>query len=337
MSRSIRTVALTAIAAASLLVGPAPLGQAAAPPSEAPGAGVVRVATYNVLKSNARGGKWSWAKRRKRLVRKVRSASPDVLLVQEANTQKWRTRRHIDDVVGRLGRLGYRITSTDYGSCTPGCTRGAHIFYDPAKLTPVAPPTGLPAAGMLGQSQIAGVDFGRTQDRNASWAFLAPRGGGRTTLYVSVHLPWRKNAHEEALRVAVASRLRPWAEALIASSGLQGVELVIGGDLNSFQRRQPNGAQQALVNAGLVDGFTAPVKVNGNYGTVNYTPQTRKYRGFPPRPWFYRNEPTRIDYVFATVPAQRHEVVLHLTRKGRFRNKYRASDHNMVMVDLPLR
>ena len=38
---------------------------------------------------------------------------------------------------------------------------------------------------MAGMSTIAGVDFGGTQDRNASYAFLTPVGSARTT---AVHL-----------------------------------------------------------------------------------------------------------------------------------------------------
>ena len=115
------------------------------------------------------------------------------------------------------------------------------------------------------------------------------------------------------------------------------MNLVIGGDFNSYQRRQPHGAQQVLADAGLIDGYSAPVKVNGNYSTVNYTPKTRKFKGFPPRPYFYARNTTRIDYIFSSVAPRRHEVVLHLTGNGLFDNAYRASDHNMVMVDLPLR
>ena len=72
-------------------------------------------------------------------------------------------------------------------------------------------------------------------------------------------------------------------------------------------------------------------------GTVNYTPKHRKYKGFPPRPLRYQGNPTRIDYVFSTVAPLRHEVVVRLTSRGRFDDRYRASDHNMVMVDLPVR
>jgi endonuclease/exonuclease/phosphatase family metal-dependent hydrolase len=115
------------------------------------------------------------------------------------------------------------------------------------------------------------------------------------------------------------------------------VNIVVSGDFNSYRRRQPNGAQQVLADSGMIDGYAAPVKVNASNSTVNYTPRTRKYKGFPPRPYYYGSDTTRIDYVFSTVAPQRHEVVLHLHGDGKFDNAYRASDHNMVMVDLPLR
>ncbi len=59
---------------------------------------------------------------------------------------------------------------------------------------------------------------------------------------------------------------------------------------------------------------------------------------FPPR-WSggVTGVSTRIDYIFSTATPLRHEVVLKLRRNGKFRNAYRASDHNMVMVDLLLR
>jgi endonuclease/exonuclease/phosphatase family metal-dependent hydrolase len=333
---SVRTLAVAAATVVGLLVGAVPTAQASAPRS-APTDDVIRVATYNVMKTTRLANKWSWSKRRLALVNTVRDASPDVLMVQEANLQRWAGGTHLDDVRGLLGSLGYQITSTDYSNCTPGCTRGAHIFFAPSRMSLAALPTGAPAAGMAGMSTIAGVDFGGTQDRNASYAFLTPVGSSRTTLFISAHLPTEKNGEGERLRVAVASALRPWADGLIAGSGLSGVNIVIGGDFNSFQRRQPYGAQQVLANTGLIDGFAAPVKVNGNYSTVNYTPKTRKYKGFPPRPYFYGRDTTRIDYIFSTVAPHRHEVVLRLTAKGKFDNNYRASDHNMVMVDLPLR
>jgi endonuclease/exonuclease/phosphatase family metal-dependent hydrolase len=332
----VRTLAVAAATAMSLLAGGVTVAQASAPRS-APADDVIRVATYNVMKTTRLASKWSWSKRRQALVNTVRDAAPDVLLVQEVNTQRWGGSTHVEDVRGLLGGLGYQIASSDYTQCTAWCTRGAHVFFNSSRMALTAPLTGAPAAGMAGMSAIAGVDFGGTQDRNVAYAFLTPRGSTRTTLYISTHLPTEKTAEGERLRVAVASALRPWANALIAGSGLGAVHIAIGGDFNSYERRQPYGAQAVLANSGLIDGFVAPVKVNANYSTVNITPKTRKFKGFPPRPYFYKQNTTRIDYIYSTVPAQRHEVVLHLTAKGRFDNRYRASDHNMVLVDLPLR
>jgi endonuclease/exonuclease/phosphatase family metal-dependent hydrolase len=337
MPSTIRTVAAALVGVAGLLAGPAAVGQATAAPRAATAADEVRVATYNIAKSTLGKGRFAWANRRVALMNNVRAARPDVLLVQEANTQKWRGIRHIDDVQRILAGAGYQIASTNYETCTIGCTRGAHVFYNPARMRVASLPNPAVAVGMTGNSVIARAGVGGIQDRAVSWAFLTPVGSTRTALYVSVHLPTQKTAPAEQLRVAIATQLRPWAESLIDASGLPGAELVIGGDFNSYAKRQPYGAQAVLSSAGLFDGFTAPVKVNANFGTVNYTPKTKKYKGFPPRPYFYKANTTRIDYVFSSVPPRRHEVVLRLLPNGKFDNAYRASDHNMVMVDLPLR
>ena len=100
--------------------------------------------------------KWSWSKRRVALVNTVRDASPDVLAVQEANTQRWGGSTHIEDVRGLLGGLGYQIASADYSQCTLGCTRGAHIFFKPSRMTPGdACPRARRRPGMAGMSTIA--------------------------------------------------------------------------------------------------------------------------------------------------------------------------------------
>lgn len=333
MSRTLRAIAAAALMVAGLLAGAPTAASAATRP--APADSAVRVASYNILHVTSGTGKKSWAHRRKALVRTVRAASPDVLLVQEANTQKWKGTRHIDDVRALLAPLGYRIANTGF-TCTPGCTRGAHVFFKTSRMALSDVPDG-PSAGMEGMSVIADTDFGSIQDRAVSWAFLTPRGGGRPALYISVHLPTQKTVDGERLRQAVASHLKGWADSLIRRSGLSRAAIVIGGDFNSYAKRQPEGAQKVLAADGLIDAFQAPVRVNEHYGTVNVTPATAKYKGFPPRPWYYRNEPTRIDYIFATVQPLRHEVVLRLTKSGRFNNNYRASDHNMVMADLKLR
>lgn len=337
MTRALRTLTAAALSTALLVPAAATTSQAAPPPTSEQSAGTVRVATYNIGKSTLRKGKWSWSKRRAKLVRAVAATRPEVLLVQEANTQKYRGVRHIDDVVGLLGSVGYRIASANHDTCTIGCTRGAHVFFDPRRMHVTPLPNPQVAVGMTGLSVIARTWLPGIQDRAVSWAFLTPNGSTRSALYVSVHLPTQKNAAGEALRVAIAQQLRAWSDSLIQASGLGAADIVIGGDLNSYERRQPFGAQAILAASGLVDAFNAPLKVNANYGTVNYTPKTKKYRGFPPRPYFYKANTTRIDYVFSTAQPVRHEVVLALKANGKFDNAYRASDHNMVLVDLLLR
>jgi endonuclease/exonuclease/phosphatase family metal-dependent hydrolase len=341
-------LAVAALAVAALVATPATAGAvappaasgavvaAAAPRANGPAAGALRVATFNVAKSTIRTRGFHWGVRRQALVNVVNATRPDVLMVQEANTQKWQGVRHIDDVMGLMGSVGYQIASTAVDNCNPGCTRGAHVFFNPQRMTLAELPSGMAPAGMTGQSNIAGTWAGGIQERATSWAFLRPHGSGRVTLYVSVHLPTQKTGTGEALRLAIANRLHPWAAELVRASGLARAELVIGGDFNSYDRRQPNGAQQVLRNVGLLDGWLAPEKINANYSTVNLTPSTKKFKGFPPRPYFYKQNTTRIDYVFATVPPLRHEVFLRFNGDGTIDNAFRASDHNMVLVDLPL-
>ncbi|MCU0264387.1 MAG: hypothetical protein MUF09_12110, partial [Candidatus Nanopelagicales bacterium] len=87
MYASVRTLAVAAATVVGLLVGAVPTAQASAPRS-APTDDVIRVATYNVMKTTRLANKWSWSKRRLALVNTVRDASPDVLMVQEANLQR---------------------------------------------------------------------------------------------------------------------------------------------------------------------------------------------------------------------------------------------------------
>lgn len=340
--------ALTCALTSAALISAALVGTAAADTSTtastvAPRAAVpadsLRVAAYNICKSTCGSGPFAWLHRRTALVREVRWADPDVLALQEATTRKWLGVRHIDDVRRLLAPAGYQAASLNFKGCPKGCSKGAHVFYKTAKLKVAKLPSDatVAAAGMTSLSAVGRTRFGSFQDRGVSWAFLTPRSSSRTTLYLSVHLTTQKTPAGERLRLAVAQNLRGFAERLISRSGLSRVPIVVAGDFNSFQRRQPNGAQTIMARTGFYDGFRAPVKANADIGTVNYAPKINKYRGFPPAPYRYKKNTTRIDYVFSTVAPKRHEVVVRLDSRGRFDNAFRASDHNMVMVDLPLR
>jgi endonuclease/exonuclease/phosphatase family metal-dependent hydrolase len=178
------------------------------------------------------------------------------------------------------------------------------------------------------------VDWSGIQDRNLSWAFMRHRSSGMVFLAVSFHLPNEKNGVAEQIRRAVTTRLPAWIADLTSAVGYDGLPVVIGADLNSYQDRQPGGAHVLLPRAGYADGFDAAERVNERYATVNKNGVTNaRYGGWPPKPYKYNRPGTRIDYVFGKgVSPVRYEVFLRLRGDGSFDERFRASDHNPVVV-----
>lgn len=195
-------------------------------------------------------------------------------------------------------------------------------------------PTKDRSTGMVSQRAVSGLAWGGIQDRNLSWAFLQQRSSGQAFLAVSLHLPNEKNVAGERIRRAVASELPGWVDRLTTSVGYPDIPVVIGGDLNSYRERQPSGAQAILTRAGFTDGFDAADRVNERYATINKNGVANaRYGGWPDRPYKYSRPGTRIDYVFAKrMRPVRYEVFLRL-RGGAFDERFRASDHNPVVVD----
>ncbi len=119
----------------------------------------------------------------------------------------------------------------------------------------------------------------------------------------------------------------------LAARGVPGLPVVLAGDLNSYARRQPRGAQFILGRAGFRDAYQARRKVHGDAATVNVT--TIHKDPFPDRP-FTAADPARIDYILVRRgKPTRYEVFLRL-RHGRFDDRFRGSDHNMVVAGLRL-
>ncbi|HQR80727.1 MAG TPA: endonuclease/exonuclease/phosphatase family protein [Actinomycetota bacterium] len=344
---------------------------------------VVPVATYNVCKVNCQGGRFTWDRRRNAVVRNIVAADPAVVAVQEAPTLPWRGTTQWADLTALLARQGYQQTS-DQDGCTQGCTRGAHLYFDPDRIRvfPVTQPSGLPvppeqcrrylddpdlprrkqgpyfsdwhkygceqhvgyteyydvSTGMESQRLLSGLQWGPVQDRNVAWAYLQDIASGGVFLALSVHMPNEKTAHAEQLRRQTAAGLATWVDQHTARVGMAGIPVILMGDLNSFQSRQPNGAQQTFYDRGFTDAFSAPKRVNPRFPTVNVTPLTRRWDGFPPKPFKYSRTASRIDYILAKngVVPLRHEVFLQLLPDGTFDNRYRGSDHNLVRADMSL-
>lgn len=183
-------------------------------------------------------------------------------------------------------------------------------------------------SGLTKSSWPFGVD-----DRGWSYAYLRDKRTSSDFVAVSVHLPNEKTPAAEQVRVAAAEGLVRHLRADARARGLAGIPIVVAGDLNSFQRRQPRGAQRRFTSAGFTDAYDAGKQVNGTVPTVNM--RTLKRDPFPPRP-HHAPRPARLDYIFVDRGRPEvYEVFLRL-RKGRFDDRYRPSDHNPVKARLRL-
>lgn len=299
------SLAVTAVATAGLSV----------PAAQGPG---ITIATYNVCKRTCGAGPFAWERRRHAAARSISASGAQVVAVQEAAGT-------IDWLAARLGPRGYRLAATSTSGCGRGCTQDAFIFY----RTDAVEPLGVrPGQGSATLSGVTAVPWAGTYDRAWSWAYLRDRASGAPLLVASVHLPNEKTGQGERLRKAAARGVVRSLAANRQAHGLPGVPTVIAGDLNSFAARQPRGAQRIIARAGYRDAHAAGRKVNARVPTVNVT---RIHRDpFPVRPFRF-DRPARIDYVFAShARPVRYEVFLRL-KSGRFDNRYRASDHNMVV------
>jgi endonuclease/exonuclease/phosphatase family metal-dependent hydrolase len=235
------------------------------------------------------------------------------------------------------------------------CENTARLLFRSSTVEQAATGNGTPSAGIttLGGVQntangelreFPGITTGLTPEsakRSVAWAYLRPRDGGTPFLAVSLHTDNTKDAAHELDRVAIARALGAWTEAMNSVHDMDGAPVVLMADLNSFAKRQPQGAQRVLVDTGWIDSFTAPFKRNIRYSTINYSAtRVTEAQGFPTRPALTKRTKanptgaaTRIDYIFvkgASVRPVSYEVVIRLDSKGAFVTDYQGSDHQMV-------
>ena len=136
-------------------------------------------------------------------------------------------------------------------------------------------------------------------------------------------------------RELIGDAITSWAEELNAKSGLVGIPMILVGDFNSYDAREPKGMLFELAKSGWLDSFDAPTneyKFFGDAYTASYTKNNRS--GWPKRPITSSN-PVRIDYVMyrgERLNADAYQVVLRLNEDGTFDNDYRGSDHMMVQA-----
>ena len=203
------------------------------------------------------------------------------------------------------------------------CDNTSALFYRSSTIQQATLPTGGASAGIVRLGDIAPGQDARSASRSVMWSYLQPRSGGTPFLAIALHTDSAKDDVAEASRVAVGRGLTGWVAAMNNLAGLPGAPAVLMADLNSFAKRQPQGAQRQLTDTGWIDAFSAPQRANVRYSTVNHS-ATYGLTGFPSAPRVQKitkrnplGEAPRIDYVMGLGAAPvSYETVMHLTGRA---------------------
>lgn len=316
--------------------------------------------SFNVCKVSCAAPAPPWDVRRERVARVIAETGADVIGIQEATNNATSTAKtQAEDVANIAAPAGYRTPAypieanecrrpRDSAGQLAGpspCDNTAMLLYKDTTVDQVALPGGQPSAGIILTSTITAAVDPLSAMRSVAWAYLQGANGTGPFLAVSMHTDSAKTPEAEASRIAIAAALDTWAQGWNAARGMVGAPVVLMADLNSYAKRQPNGAQQVLVDSGWTDAATAPVKRNVQFSTINYNPLLGvNEQGFPVKPYEFRTSKknpvlnaTRIDYVMAKgdgiLPLD-YEVVIRLNPDGTFSADYQASDHQMVRATL---
>jgi endonuclease/exonuclease/phosphatase family metal-dependent hydrolase len=353
--RSARTLGLIGGLAASVLVAPL-VSVATAPPAAA--AQDLVFATFNVCKTLCAAPAPSWEERRLKVARVLTEYGLDVVGVQEATLHsvtyaptQW---ADIQQLVRPAGYIAPEFPLSENACRRPRDLRGelsgpspckntAGLLFRAATVEQVSSANGTPTAGITTTGAIAPV-AGEAGIRSVMWAYLRGKNSTQPFLAVSLHADQNKDQATENARMALGRALGGWVSAMNAKHGFANAPAVLMADLNSFAKRQPDGVQAQLRTTGWTDSFTAPIKRNIKYSTINYNPALVDGTGFPRKPYVFRKTArnkigaaTRVDYIMsygAGVQPLDYEVVIRLNRDGTFNEDYRASDHQMVRATM---
>ena len=326
------------------IISPAPTLMVTEPvlPTEAPTIAPIpslTFASFNITKANSTSIP-SWAKRRDAIGRTINESNSDVIGVQEATDirvtgEGGQRMTQWKDVQAIAVSGGYVGTNVEVDTCQPNnCIHSAHILFKSEKIKQVDLPNDLPSAGQGRLSDIVG-GLRYAKNREFGWAYLEGLNGSGAFLTISIHLNNETNARGKKDRELVGDAITKWAEELNIASGMTGTPIVLLGDFNSYDAREPKGMLFELAKAGWLDSFEAPTneyKFFGDAYTASYTKNNRS--GWPKRP-ITSSDPVRIDYVMYKsdrLHADAYQVALRLKADGTFDNNYRASDHMMVQA-----
>ncbi|MSW80646.1 MAG: hypothetical protein F2840_05790 [Actinobacteria bacterium] len=339
--------------AAALLAGLAL--QAPAEAATRVGSPALVFATFNVCKTDCAAPAPSWDIRRDRVARTIIESSVDVVGLQEATHWPTSTAKtqflDIQNLTAPHGFVAPTYTADSdecrWTAANPRpCTHTTGLLFKSSTVQQISTPNGTPSAGTVPMSRIAAGLTADAAPRKMVWAYLKGLNGAGPFLALSVHVSTFKDPANEASRIAFGAGLDGWVQALNDAHGMSGVPVVLMADLNSYRKRQPQGVQTTLTNAGWADAANAPVKRNVEYSTINYNPLLLAEQGFPKKPYTFTTskrrpvlDATRIDYILTKgtgVVATDYEVVIRLNPDGTFIPEYQGSDHQMVRATIEI-
>ena len=320
-----------ALVAAFAVVASALLAPWSPGPARAADAPTLTFATWNICKLDCPAPAPGWEVRRDRVARVIGASRADVLSLNEATNNQSGYGTQWEDVQRLAARAGYVAPRIDDDRCQRQCDHTARLLFRTSTVGQLDLGRRATTAGSWPIREIAPTVSAYPM-RQVSWAYLVGANGAGVFLAISAHLTNDKSAAGERDRVAFGRALSSWAARMNAERGLTGAPVILMGDLNSFDERQPRGVQRILRAAGWTDAHTAPTRRNIDVHTLNYLDG-----GWPAKPVKSTGRPAnRIDYILLRGPARprSYEVVAYLDRRGRFRPEFQASDHNMVRATI---
>ena len=316
-------------------------------------------ASWNICKPSCSTSGPSWDERRQRLINTFSYTSADILGLQEVTNIETSTHKtQLADVTDMLSPLGYSYPSfpltsnecrrpRDENNQLAGpspCANTSAIFFKTDRIVQSLLDT--ETAGITMISTIAPVSLPSSGARSVAWAFLEDKLTGTRFLAISLHTSNEKTTEAELDRTILGQYLTNWSLAKVASLGFPDAPIILMADLNSYDKRQPNGIQYILTSNSWLDSFSAPTKKNVSYSTVNYSNDSSDRSGFPPKAKKFKKTKknpngyaTRIDYVMLLGPNISlidYETVIFLDSQDFFVKDFQASDHQMVKTTFTL-
>ena len=309
-----------------------------------------------------------WAARAPRVAKYIELADPDLLLTAELSTGLVRegcenSVRYntfpcaADTQVADLDRRldGLRVAGSDayqrviemmraHPSWGAKVTAGAHVLYDPAKLTLLDhgfySPALTPAQSFADVEGLGVSPWDKNgpvgSDRWASWAKLALTDGSNRQFYaVAAHFPVGDAASVVAARADLAKKL---TAAIDRRAGT--LPVVLGADMNSDAVRSPKAPQATFMRNGWFDAAATPAKsmrTGMRVSTANGSgAQDGADSGYGSKPVLHPYETSRIDYILLkrSPYSYRYANMLTLHSNGTFRKDLQGTDHNMQLAEI---